>query len=114
MDMKARLGDTLIDLRVMRGGAFDYDVFIIERQVGGDSFVHSATGERVKMEPGVMMVAPTFSIQQDMAGDLVGQLLKMGVRPEGKAAPQDLLDAKDAHLRDLRALVFKGKVEPGG
>jgi hypothetical protein len=112
MATKPRLGDTLVELHVSRNySAFDYDIYITERQVGGDSFVWNAAGDRVKVERGAVC-PPTVTIPEHMAGDLVGQLLKMGVVPEGKAAPQDLLDAKDAHMRDLRALVFKGKVEP--
>lgn len=114
MDRKPRLGDTLVEMRVMRDPAnfYDFSVYVTERTVGGDNLVYTASGDRgdrIKIEPG-QMCPPTFTIPQDMAGDLVGQLLKMGVTPEGKAAPQDLLDAKDAHLKDLRALVFKGKV----
>ena len=55
---------------------------------------------------------PTVAIEDEAAQQLINSLWFMGYRPEITSSLNGELAAKDAHIHDLRSLVFKDKVEP--
>jgi len=55
---------------------------------------------------------PTIAIDEECAQRLANALWFAGFRPEVSSSVNGELAAKDNHIHDLRALVFKGEVNP--
>jgi len=54
----------------------------------------------------------SLMISNDNAQELIDWLWSSGLRPAVSRSITGELAAKDDHIADLRALVFKGKIEP--
>ena len=52
---------------------------------------------------------PTLSMRQDEAQQLMDELWRVGLRPSEGTGSAGAMAAVQAHLADLRALVFKGE-----
>jgi hypothetical protein len=52
--------------------------------------------------------APTFSLRVDEAQQLMDELWRVGLRPSAGSGSAGAMAAVQAHLADMRALVFKG------
>jgi hypothetical protein len=96
-DIEVRIERTIYDL--------GYRLFIRRGE-----HILSSKGEWLKQEPGIMMSndagipLPDGSLQE-----IANALGEMGIYPSSVKNFQGELKAKDAHLQDLRQLVFKSK-----
>ena len=53
-----------------------------------------------------LSVPPTFSLEYETAELLMNQLWAAGIRPEADAGTQSIIKVTQAHLEDMRRLVF--------
>ena len=91
------------------------DLRIVERhdgvtKMGVLTFVEKKEGDRME---------PTLRVRDRENGDAMQDLFNLlwhaGYRPESRMKQDDILGAKDAHLEDLRTLLFKARgIDPTG
>ncbi|MFP4598035.1 MAG: hypothetical protein ACLFVJ_07275 [Persicimonas sp.] len=63
-----------------------------------------------KIEEGAALPAdykPAIRLQRGAAQQLMDDLWRAGLRPEGVKSASDVVEAKDAHIDDLRRVIFR-------
>jgi len=80
--------------------------------LGAGGLQHLTASGFKDVPPGREPDEPTIAIDSAAAQQLANALWFAGFRPEVSSSVNGELAAKDNHIHDLRALVFKGEVNP--
>ena len=59
--------------------------------------------------PSTPILEPTFQFDSETANSLMNALWEAGLRPSGYKSPAGEVRRLEAHLEDMRTLVFKGE-----
>ena len=93
-------------------GAFNKNLYIFLPTIkpGVMKILYSG-GKTKEYEIGSAINEPTLVLSPEMMEMLMEELLSQGIKPPAHSFVEGKLEATEAHLKDMRALVFKDQVE---